>query len=754
MGKKTRRPGPRSLGRGALAPLLWVLAATLPIGACAKEAPQAPPCTHEPGEAAEVLPRGPVWLRLEAGDAPDAPDALAQQLRGELPRYLRALWGRADAAGGEPALDVVTDGRTPAAPALTIWVSSAEDARSAAGPLAAGLRSGYVLRRLPPTDPGAGASPVLLVYARTSQELAFGAYALLEELGVRFFHPMHEYVPHLPDITVPRALSALRTPAVRVRGTQLHTLHPIEYFDSFMTPGPGHLAEAERVVDWLIKTGQNHIQWWLFKTFDWAAYKPHARAILDYAHARGVTVAALVQLHCDSSLQNSRCLVDAPQGWEQQLERGLDAVLELPWDGIELAMGEFFASDPAGLLAWLDHATAYVAAHHPEVHLSVINHVGEYPNLHVEYQGRPEYYYFLPRYADRRLTTNVHTVMWNDLYRDWGAYGHRNFFAHREFLLEQLAVRPVRYQPESAYWVTADIDVPVFLPHYLYARHLDIQNLTRDIAQRGLPALEGHVLFSSGHEWGYWLTDYLTAKMLWAPERPLGDFLALGSAHYGRCAEPAAAVLTEYLALQTAHLFDGRLMPYLSGEDLHDDLTTALGKVTHPPRVPFETVLGMSAAERAAFRQQVLAGLQAFADASGPLLERQEALCRRMDAEQARFCAELVDGIAVTQHRARYVRALYGAILARAEGGEPAGALRDADASLQAGRVVIERRAAGYRFPLERLTGVYDNPSLYKFGYLRQAHNQCLWHRQRAQVDHLLETGQTPSPFRLPLCTE
>ena len=71
------------------------------------------------------------------------------------------------------------------------------------------------------------------------------------------------------------------------------------------------------------------------------------------------------------------------------------------------------------------------------------------------------------------------------------------------------------YFPESAYWISADIDVPAFLPEFLYARWLDIHRLAPSCADAGLPPLDGHVTFTSGHEWGYWLTDYLVAKMLW-----------------------------------------------------------------------------------------------------------------------------------------------------------------------------------------------------------------------------------------------
>ena len=43
--------------------------------------------------------------------------------------------------------------------------------------------------------------------------------------------------------------------------------------------------------------------------------------------------------------------------------------------------------------------------------------------------------------------------------------------------------------------------------------------------------------------------------------------------------------------------------------------------------------------------------------------------------------------------------------------------------------IKADQRGFGYRFDLDRETGAYDNPTVYGFGYLRQAHTQCYWSR-------------------------
>ena len=194
--------------------------------------------------------------------------------------------------------------------------------------------------------------------------------------------------------------------------------------------------------------------------------------------------------------------------------------MRLPFDAIEFGLGEFLAAEPGFIVDALSDVTAYVADTYPGVSVSVVNHVGNYEELYITYEGEDRYYYHLPGEADPRLINNVHTVHIYDLVRPRAMYGHEDFFFQVDFMRVQLQQdRRIRYMPESAYWCTADIDVPLFLPEYVRSRLLDIE-LMRDLQAEARAAghpgiLEGHIMFSSGHEWGYWLTDYLSARALW-----------------------------------------------------------------------------------------------------------------------------------------------------------------------------------------------------------------------------------------------
>ena len=655
-------------------------------------------------------------------DVPDDVDGAA--LRADVARVLGAMWGDRWAFVDEPS-----DGAS--------VVVRLDDGAPA---------DGYALAR---------DGDVLRVAARGRRDLAHGAYALLEVLGARFFHPKHELLPSLGGPRFPATLDVRASSPYRLRGTQLHTLHPLEYNRALLYDDPDDLADALLVVDWLVKTGQNHLQWFLLNTVPTDEWQARATAIADYAHARGVTVAAVAQLWEGASLQNAYSLVvDDAEGFDA-MEARIDEVMSVPFDGIELGMGEFLATDATAMLGWLNHATAYMATTYPAATLSVVNHVGNYPELQVELNGAPVFYYHLPGHADPRLVNTVHTVYWYDLYRPQGAYAHEDFSEQREFLFGELGERAVRYMPESAYWVSADIDVPAFLPQYVQSRHTDIQGLARDVVERGLPPLDGHVMYSSGHEWGYWMTDYLAARMLWTPSLPLSSYWDVVARPFGACAGDVERALADFTALQERVLFDGELIPYVAAEDLHDDLGAAADFVTIPARVPFHELRGWEDDARADFRRDVVDALREAVVEGEAIEARLAARCARADDLLRPWCDEFVDGVAVTTLRMDHSAHLYEAVLDAIAGeGDPDASLAAAAAITDVAADVIARREQGYRFDRDLLTGAYENETRYEFGLYRQPSTQCLWRRQEQQVAFFLENGEGASPFELPTCQD
>jgi hypothetical protein len=725
--------GPRKLSlvrRLLLAVLVLVAVACEPSGT---EVLAVIPC-----DSATLLARGDpfeasdVGVYLESGG-----DPLLAPVAADLSSYLGRLWG---------ASFPVTDAAPDFSKKLTIWLSTSAAARAQAG---FGAADGYALVR---QDPPGGTR--LLVVAGDANNLAFGAYALLEELGARFFHPMDELVPSLGHPFVPTSLHVTRAPAFSVRGLQLHTLHPIEYLHVFNEPSDEHLAQAKRFVDWLVKTGQNYFQWTELATVDFASWRPYAQAIVDYAHSRGVRVGAVVQIWGGASLQNNYVLVKSTDGWQAQMDAQLDNIMTVSWDAIGLALGEFISADPQGVIDWLNHAVDHIDGTWPNVEVDAQIHVGNYANLYVQYQGQTVYYYHLAQFADARLGQSVHTLSLFDLYRDWGTYEEPDFHFQHDYILKELPQRRVTYFPESAYWISADDDVPLFLPEYIHARWLDISTLTSEVRGLGLPPLEGHLTFSSGHEWNYWLTDYLTAKMLWEPSQPLSYFLDHYASAFGSCGADIGSALSSFVDLQTHYLFDERLLAYVQGENGTVDDGYLLGYETHPKRVAFEDVLAMSDQDRAEFTRNVIGELGAMADAMDPLEKAVAARCRGADATMASFCDELWDGMEIDVLRARHTVSLYRAVLDLAGHADGSRDLAEARSLTALAAKVVARREPHYRFPLHDLVDAYPNATAYEFGYLRQAHTLCYWSRQELQVQTLLEDGAPASVSQLPSCND
>jgi hypothetical protein len=657
-------------------------------------------------------------------------------VQADLGAYLSRLWKRPIA---------VTPGTPDGSSGDAIWISSSPAAKTRTN----APDGGYALVRA-----DEGGRKVLVAAAGTPADLTSAAYALLEELGVRFFHPMQELVPTLDGPRFPRALEARRTPMTKVRGLQIHLLHPLEYLRTLDEPGEANLAEARRLVDWLVKTGQNHLQWPLLGSLDWAPFAEHARQIVAYAHARGVTVGTSLNLSSKGSLQNNYVLVRDEAKFAENIAAGLSRALEVPWDDIELALGEFLAAEPENVVTWLNAAVEHVAKVSPSTHVNVQNHVGNYPQLYVQYKGMPTYFYHLPRYADARLGQTTHTLFWFDTYRDQGMYEHPDFHFQREFMFSQLPARRVRYFPESAYWIAADVDVPIFLPEFVESRWTDIHGLDRDITAAGLPKLEGHVTFSSGHEWGYWLTDYLAAKMLWEPGAPLERFVTHYTSAYGSCAAGVGAELTQLIALQRHYLFDEKLVPYVSGEDATVETAASLGIVIRPIRKKFEALVTGTEAERVAFETSVIGELDAMSLQIKPIEDSLAARCRGSDAVLTPWCNELRDGARIVRVRLEHVVSLYRAILAHARGDSDAArsGLARARAKTEEAKSVIEEREKGYRFDVGRLTDAYSNPTVYSFGYLRQAHTQCLWRRRDEFARLIIEENVLNDATDVPTC--
>ena len=108
------------------------------------------------------------------------------------------------------------------------------------------------------------ASSGVVVHGDAPLGIQYGLARVLEAMGFRFYHPERTRVPEalaLPPAGDP-LFGELHAPEMTVRGLHLHTLHPIEPYFALFDPSEASLAQATRILDWIVKNRGNFVQWW------------------------------------------------------------------------------------------------------------------------------------------------------------------------------------------------------------------------------------------------------------------------------------------------------------------------------------------------------------------------------------------------------------------------------------------------------------------------------------------------------------
>ncbi len=594
-------------------------------------------------------------------------------------------------------------------------------------------------------DARPGSSDAWVVHAADVLGAQYGVTHVLELLGIRFRHPFDTTVPAIPapGAEATEVLGRVFAPEKTRRGLHLHTLHPTEAFYALWAPQPG-LDRARRLADWIIKNRGNYLQWValddILDPVRHAAWQRDTAEILALAHRRGLQVGLGFQLFGQSSLQRGFDLVDdaaLPAG--PQIAARLPLITEgLPFDTYELSFGEFFGASPDAFIATVDETYRQLIALRPQARLDAVIHVGNSPDQRVTYRGEDLIYYFLVKFADPRIVPQVHTVMFYDLFEDaGGAYHHDDFGEHRAFLFERLRTgRPVAYKPETAYWVAFDNSVPMYLPLYVRSRWLDLDRIKAQATADGHADLAEHVLFTTGWEWGYWQHDVAALRASFTLPARWSDQLAR------ELAPDAAALVGPIIALtelQHRALLEGRLAAYQASRDTLIDIGDEAGIIAAPDRVDVREVADLGPA-LSGFRTGVLAGLADYAARVG-------AIAATLPATEGPWAAEIVDGIEVDLHRARFIHAIYDAVV-QAAAGEPGAeaALVRAVAALLAGRVVVARRHGALHDRDRRLREEDGNATFYQYGYLRYAEDLCYWRREWIMAANAVRRQSTATP--------
>jgi hypothetical protein len=612
----------------------------------------------------------------------------------------------------------------------------------------------------------------------------YGAYALLERLGFAFLHPLSPLVP--PALAIPATLDARESPRWPERGIHLHTMHPLELTDMLNGWGPAGtgdqagweqgLPEWDSFLEWMIANRQNRVEWVLLASDSWAAFADgpdraaRLKTLVDHAHGFGVAAGAdapiaLTQQHTWRLVRTTGVLADEIA----QIDAHLDWLMGAGFDffSTESGSSEFTHPDAARMLAWMNEVTTHLdTAWGKRASIKVHASTGQTADPYLDPDtGAPLNFNFLPHYADAKLGVLPHTVQLYSLDDAAPTYGNSDFSEIRRFMSMEAGSREVLWHPETAYWVSYDADVPLFLPVYAERRLHDLRLIAADedagVLGRGANAgsrIQGQMIFSSGWEWGYWLNDVVAARAAWNPHTELGDDAAFAAAldpvvaPFGAVGEQLRAVLVEEAFDQRELLVHGTVngvtpadlykrtgQAYLQGWDAWDDVGEQISKIPGLPRIATQpSKLGLEEIlnpfhDGPAYATQLEPLLGAMdADFDG-VAGSMEALVAQSPDSAKPLLSEMADGARMDALRASQLHALYAYVA-----GDPALRAQRRQESrddIAAAAEIVARREAAYRVPVSRIASWQSGPTVYSYRYLWTAHTLHYWWRDQAKAE-------------------
>lgn len=564
--------------------------------------------------------------------------------------------------------------------------------------------------------------------------LQYGAWDALERAGVVWVHPLEAAWPTGWCRPCVADLDIAAVPGYAMRGTHMHTMHPIEYESTLLGHDPDTLPRFEALVGWLIARRQNFLQWALLRTVDWDRWIVHAGQLVDIAQARGMRIGISAPLAFRQ--QNSYFLVDgeSPLPASEQIRLSVDSLMQAGWDhiGSEMGASEFFPVSDTEQVAQMSYLAQYLderwdATTATKVHCTVNQTAPGYGDMNFNY---------IAQFTDPRMGVMPHTVQWYDLYRPGPTYDREDFFDMREFLLGEIGKRPVYYYPETAYWISFDNSVPLFLPQYVQARWLDLHAL-RD------SGMDGQINFSSGFEWGYWLNDMAAAWYAYAPAETWTTVLDRALAPLGAAAGDATTILADYIERQGDDLLVKNGIRWIISWEPASDVGHFVGIHAQPIVERLYEVAKMDADDLTAFERDRMPQLLTLEPWLRGAADDWDALAPRVARGGAAIYDEFALGLRATALRAAWMERLYRAVVERrkAELGLPGAdanafdrLITEADEVKAAALRIVRRQERNYRFPYEEI-GI-DRPShtSYPFGYLRTVSDLWYWERERKMV--------------------
>ncbi len=600
----------------------------------------------------------------------------------------------------------------------------------------------------------------------------WGLYRIAWDIGARYIHPEESFFPSNPTLKLPLYPGAkVEKPRFSVRGLHEHTQHPTPASDFLLRQDdPKFRKMASRYVRWLARNRQNTFTFHMLKTVPLAKWVPYYKGIVDEARDHGIEAGFVVSF-ADQQQNNFKLILESRKDGggnvladDKQIRIGLDEVLKTGVRRITFQIGtsEFTKPEDARVMKWLDVAVDHLGSQKPPVKPYAWIHTT--CSLHDDKGG---YFYHLPLKAKKELGAWVHTTMFYDLDHPAPVYDCKDFSAKQDFMKAASGQggtkREQVYFPETAWWLGFDNNMPLALPITGWSRAHDITKV--------LPKYDvtGHITFTTGREWGYWLYDHYVMTAAW-DGAGWQDYLDAMKHFGGRASGPGGDltdVLYKWSELQAKHYYEDNpdIVFYLAGELAQDEIGEQAGILARRPKLAFPKVLKMDNKAFAAWKKKDFDMLATMHTAYQALLGSIPASLSDGTAQQKRLFNEMRRGLQIYVLRIEHTQLLYGAVAAMRPWHKAVQLSRQASPVVapdeniknnakKTAKALIEKangitakvmeliaaQEKDYRYPAAILSEKKPKTlTSYPFGYLEQTHTGHFWHRRDKQAQVLAD---------------
>jgi hypothetical protein len=578
----------------------------------------------------------------------------------------------------------------------------------------------------------------LKLQAVSYQGISFGLYGLLQEkLGFQFYHPKQTFIPEIKNWPLSEHFEWKVDARFNKRGFHLHTMHPIELTEALLNiKFQNGLEEIKTYIDWLARNQQNYFEFNLLESINRKKWIPYIKEAVDYGKSRGIIMGVDISLHMvqQKAFMLYRNFPASFLSRKKQVEKNINWLSQAGFDvySVEFSTTEFSSGNirrKKKLQLYLGELIEKKGAK-----LFGREHVVQKDKL---LKGKKQQELILSeseKLIDSKRGLLVHSVMfYNISERKAPVYKNTNLRHMLETFKKEVKARECWYYPESAYWITFDNSVPMTLLPYLNAR-LD------DIVLMDSLGAEGHLTFSSGWEWGYWLTDWSIARWSWSQQFN-GKNQENHPLQYINALQPdnnTFKVMNQLLELQQEFIKEKELIRYLAPLSFADELPAFLNLEFQPRPLYSNKYLSQKAMpyQLDTLKKNVIEPLLQYA-------ERSEALLLEIKADNYKNAEmeEFINGLEITALRAKHKAQILNFYVEKREASINKTTFSDANTRLaNAAKIreqalkIVKIQEKLYRYPNKILSEKYKSKSAYNFGYLYTVSNLHYWKREEEQA--------------------